>query len=73
MAVSATLCGMDLMCFHIVVGLRGSRSMEMGFAAKVQIDTRISGNSRRKKRGGGIYVENCKLTVIYRNGLVDKK
>lgn len=72
MAVSATLHGMDVMCFHKVVGLRVSWSMEMGFAAKVQMDTSY-GNSRRTKKGGGKYVENCKLTVFYRKGLVDKK
>lgn len=47
--------------------------MEMDFAAKVHIDTRSSGNSIRKGKGGGRYAENYKLAVIYRNGLVDKK
>lgn len=45
----------------------------MNFAAKVHIDTRSSGNSIRKGKGGGRYAENYKLAVIYRNGLVDKK
>lgn len=47
--------------------------MEMAFDAKVQTDTRRSGNSIRKEKGGGKYAKNCKLTVIYRNRLVDKK
>lgn len=62
-AVSATLHGMDVMCFHKAVGLRVSWSMEMGFAAKVQMDTSY-GNSRRTKKRGGKYIENCKLTVF---------
>lgn len=47
--------------------------MEMAFGAKVQIDARRSGNSIRKEKRGGKYAENYKLTVIYRNCLVDKK
>lgn len=62
---------MDVM-FHMVVKLRESWSMEMGFGAKVQIDAR-SGNCIRKEKRGGKYAENYKLTVIYRNCLVDKK
>lgn len=63
---------MDVM-FHIVIKLRISWSMERAFDAKVQTDTRRSVNNIRRKKEGRKYAENCKLTVIYGNCLVDRK
>lgn len=68
----ATLYGMDVM-FPMVIKLRVPWSMEIAFDAKVQIDTRRSGNNIREEKRGGKYAKNYILTVIYRICLLDKK
>jgi len=61
--MSAALYGTDVGFFHIVVALRVLWITEMCFAPKVRMDTRSSGNSKKKKEGQFAKIANLQLFI----------